>query len=31
MIEQMLAFNREFVKNQEYKKFATSKIGRAHV
>ena len=25
MIEQMLAYNREFVKNGEYKKFATSK------
>ena len=26
MIDQMLAYNREFVKNEEYKKFATSKF-----
>ena len=25
MIDQMLAYNREFVKNEEYKKFTTSK------
>ena len=31
MIEQLLEYNREFVKSGAYEKFQTSKIGRAHV